>query len=360
VRVLKRTFVEPVMKKLLVLALAIPLASVASAAPKASTPATLVTKSPVAALAADGGRAALMIRRGADPLRWQILVWVPAAHRVLTIHRESEVHPGEGVAIAGTRVAWDDFGFPNTITTRVSSATLTRRSAVSLGSADWSEESAGGEVLAPSGDGKLLAFTDQLQCHEDDENYPCPPGRQTGDVVAATIWRAAPRGHCSTSFSDSRREGHCARVATAHGRLTVLDVDAGRIAARTDDGVRLVTGAGRRLLDVPVRNVNSAALSGNRLAVRVPDSFQIYDTGSGELLDTIPAQSRERLEDLKGGILVTATGKTVTLRRLSGGHTARLHAAGYAHARLEGPGLFVAGARRVTFTPIADVLRLLG
>src|SRR5205809_6892268 len=88
------------MKKLLVLALAIPLASVASAAPKASTPARLVTKSPVAALAADGGRAALVIPgREADPARrWQILVWEPASHRLLTIHTERDAYPGEGVA----------------------------------------------------------------------------------------------------------------------------------------------------------------------------------------------------------------------------------------------------------------------
>jgi hypothetical protein len=84
------------MKKLLVLALAIPLASVASAAPKASTPARLVTKRPVAALAADGGRAALVIPgRGADPARrWQILVWEPASHRLLTIHTERDAYPG--------------------------------------------------------------------------------------------------------------------------------------------------------------------------------------------------------------------------------------------------------------------------
>jgi hypothetical protein len=352
------------MKKLLVLALAIPLASVASAAPKASTSVTLVTKSPVGALAADGGRAALMIpgREGdLGPGRWQILVWEPAAHRVLTIHTESDAYPGESVALAGTRVAWDDLeGLGNTLTTRVSSATLARRSAVALGSDDGTEVPSGGEVLAPSGDGKLLAFTDQLQCDESDETYPCPPGRHTGDVVDATIWRAAPRGHCSTSFSEGRREGHCALVARAHGKLTVLDVDAGRIAARTDDGVRLLSGAGHLLLDVPVRNVSGAALSGKRLAVRVPGSVEIYDTGSGELLDTIPAQSRERLEDLEGRILVTAMAKTVTLRRLSDGHTTRLHASGYAHARLEGPGLFVAGARRVTFTPMADVRRRLG
>ena len=353
------------MKKLLVLALAIPLASVASAAPKASTPARLVTKSPVAALAADGGRAALVIPgREADPARrWQILVWEPASHRLLTIHTERDAYPGEGVALAGTRVAWDDCSscYGNTLTTRVSSATLARRSAVSLGSDDGTEVPSGGEVLAPSGDGKLLAYTDQQRCDESDENYPCPPGRHTGDVVDATIWRAAPRGHCPSSFSDgdSRRPGHCARVATAHGRLTVLDVDAGRIAARTDKGVRLLTGAGRRLLDVPIKNVSGAALSANRLAVKVPGSLEIYDAGSGELLTTIPTQSGDRLEDLKAEILVIANGKTVTLRRLSDGHSAPLHAAGYARARLERPGLFIAGGRRVTFTPMADVRRAL-
>ena len=225
----------------LVLAVVIPIvASVASAAPEASTPATLVTKRPVAALAADGGRAALVIPgRGADPARrWQILVWEPASHRLLTIHTESDAYPGEGVALAGTRVAWDDCSscYGNTLTTRVSSATLARRSAVSLGSDDGTEVPSGGEVLAPSGDGKLLAYTDQQRCDESGEYEPCPPGREPGEVVKATIWRAAPRGHCPSSFSDgdSRRPGHCARVARANGELTVLDVDAGRIAARTD------------------------------------------------------------------------------------------------------------------------------
>jgi hypothetical protein len=34
-------------------------------------------------------------------------------------------------------------------------------------------------------------------------------------------------------------------------------------------------------------------------------------------------------------------------------------ASGWAHAQLEPSGLFVAGARRVTFTPMANVLRRL-
>jgi hypothetical protein len=354
------------MKKLLVLALAIPLASVASAAPRASTPARLVTKRPVSALAADGGRAALVIPgRGADPQEppWQIVVWEPTSHRLLTIHTERDAYGGVGVALAGSRVAWDDCSScaGNTLTTRVSSATLARRSPVSLGSDDGAEGPAGGEILAPSGDGTLLAYTDQQRCDENGDYEPCPPGRQPGDVVDSTIWRAAARGRCPTSFSDgdSRRPGHCAPVARAHGKLMVLDVDAGRIAARTDHGVRLLTGAGRRLLDLPLTNVSGAALSGNRLAVKVPGSLEVYDAGTGKLLATIPSQSGDRLEDLKAGILVTANGKTVTLRRSSDGHTAAFHAAGYARARLEHPGLFIAGGRRVTFTPMADVRRAL-
>lgn len=248
------------MKKLFLLSLAIPLASVAWAAPKASGPVTLTTPGPVRAFAADGNRAALTIRR---PGRWQILVWEPAAHRLLTVHTESDSDPNGRVALAGTRVAWDDWYGGLTITTRVSSATLARRSAVSLGSDDGSDYPTGGEVLGPSGDGKLLAFSEHFRCDDSGSEPDCPPGRQTGDIVDATIWRAAPRGGCPTgSMSDFRRPGHCARVATAHGRLTVLDVDAGRIAARTDDGVSLFTGAGRRLLDVPVRNMSGARSPG--------------------------------------------------------------------------------------------------
>jgi hypothetical protein len=106
--------------------------------------------------------------------------------------------------------------------------------------------------------------------------------------------------------------------------------------------------------------VTGAALSGNRLAIRVPGSLAVYDAGSGSVVATIPAKSGDHLEDLAAGILVIANGKTVTLQRLSDGHNAVLHAAGYARARLERAGLFIAGGRRVTFTPMADVRRALG
>ena len=80
-------------------------------------------------------------------------------------------------------------------------------------------------------------------------------------------------------------------------------------------------------------------------------------------LAAFPAEGSARLdalEDLEHGMLVTAMQKTVTLRRVSDGRTTTLQTRGQAYAQLEPPGLFVAGGRRVTFTPMAAVLRRLG
>ena len=107
------------------------------------------------------------------------------------------------------------------------------------------------------------------------------------------------------SYRDYSPLGHCARVARENGKLTVLAVDAGRIASQTDHGVRLLTASGKRLLR-PSRGVcGRPTLSGNRLALRVPGAFQVYDTGSGELITTFPAEGSARLDplqDLERGI----------------------------------------------------------
>jgi hypothetical protein len=44
---------------------------------------------------------------------------------------------------------------------------------------------------------------------------------------------------------------------------------------------------------------------------------------------------------------------------LTDGKTTMIDAGGIAHAQLERPGLFVAGGRRVRFTPMASVARKL-
>jgi hypothetical protein len=148
-------------------------------------------------------------------------------------------------------------------------------------------------------------------------------------------------------------------IAWADTELTVLAVDAGRLAVRTGPGLRLLTAAGRVIRDIKVRP-QAAALSGNRLVARTETDFEVYDTRTGRLTSWLPATAGLRLEDLERDILVTAAGGTVTLRRLGDGSTTTIRAGRPAFAQLEPSGLFVAGARRVTFIPMRDVLRRLG
>jgi hypothetical protein len=129
---------------------------------------------------------------------------------------------------------------------------------------------------------------------------------------------------------------------------------------RTEGGIRLLTKAGEVVRDIPLRGVRKAALSGDRLAAKTAAAIHVYDVGSGDLSDRLPASRPVTLEDLDGDILVTASGGTVKLQRLGDGRTTTFHTGGVARAQLEPPGLFVAGARRVTFMPMRDVLRRLG
>jgi hypothetical protein len=347
------------MRNLLLLAFAVlALTSAAIAAPRASTVTTLKTSGPVTALAADGDRAALIISN-----RSGVLLWDRAQHRVVKFR--AVLAGGDclcamgGVALAGTRVGWLEYAVGMTFSdTTVGTATVARPAPVRLASASGSAFGKSGDAaLAPIGDGRLLVFTVERRCAaEGEDGPPCPPGRKAGDVIAATLWRTPGGGRCP---GDDAARHRCARVATANGRMTALAVDAGRIAARTDGGVSLLAASGAHLRDITVANVRAAALSGNRLVLRVPGSLQVYDAGSGELVKTLSVESSVRLEDFDHGIVVTARQRTVTLRRLSDGRTATIHTRGRAHAQLEQAGLFVAGGHRVTFTPRREVVRML-
>jgi hypothetical protein len=334
--------------------------SVAAATPGVAQQRTLATRAPVVRLASDGDRATLLVgNRGACA---SVVVWEPTRGRVVRLHSATRGECVEGrpvtraVALAGTRAAWLQAGGGNTLETTVATATLARPNPVSVGLA-LSTSGMGDFARRPLGDGTLLAFTVERRCSEgEDANPQCPPGRKTGDVVAATVWRAAGRGRCPNSYSLVRR---CSRVAKADGELSVFAVDSGRIAVRTESGVQLLTAGGDVLQEFDLR-ARAAALSGDRLAVRTADAVEVYDTGSGELTAQFPAAPSLMLEDLDGGILVTASGRAVMLRKLSNRKTTTIRAAGFAHAQLERPGLFVAGGRHVTFTPMRDVLRRLG
>jgi hypothetical protein len=350
------------MRKLLVLlAFAVPaVASSATGAPTASTVTELRTRGPVLALAADGDRAAFVFSNRHRP---GVFLWDRARHRVVKFR--AVLAGGDclcamrGVALAGTRVGWLEAAVGMTFSeTTVGTATVARPAPVRIAFASGSAFGESGDTaLAPIGDGRLLVFTVERRCAaEGGDGPPCPPGRKAGDVIEATLWRTPARGRCP---GDDAARNRCARVAAANGRMTALAVDAGRIAARTDTGVTLLAAGGAHLSDITVANVRAAALSGDRLALRVPGSVQVYDAGSGELVKTFSVEGGVRLEDLDHGILVLAAQGRVTLRRLSDGRTATIHLPGRALAQLEQPGLFVAAGHRVTFRPTREVARML-
>lgn len=333
-------------------------------APGFATQRKVATRGPVMALAADGDRAALVIgdRRGRPALRYGgcagVVVWEPMPRRVVRLQRPCRPEAQEcregtpAVALAGTRAAWLRTAGCNALLTRLHTATLARPTPVEIVTAGAIGDAGYGTyVRRPVGDSTLIVFTIENRC---DAYNPgpdqCPPGRKHGHIVGATLFRVGGHGPCAGI------PRACSRIAKADGELSTLAVDAGRIAVRTEHGLSLLTSGGDVLREFGL-TARQTALSGNRLAVLTAAALEVYDTDSGRLAARFPATRGLRLEDLQGDILVTASGRTVTLRRLGDGRTRTILAGGIAHAQLEPPGLFVSGARRVTFTPMRDVLR---
>jgi hypothetical protein len=341
------------------------LASVAAAAPGTPTRYVRKTSGPVLALAADGNRAAFIVE-GRVKECMSVMVWDPVHRRIARLQSGAAKcessdrlnrRGAPAVAIAGSRAAWLQSTGGNNLETIIFTATLARPKPVWLAYGAAADGIAGSFVRRPIGDGSLLAFTSEMRCHPDYEGPVCPPGREPGDITEATVWRVGGNGRCSSPVSSG--PARCSVVAKAEGELSVLAVDAGRIAVRTETGLRLFTAAGRVLRNIDVKP-QAAALSGKRLAVRTDRAVEVYDTENGDRLEGLSVPKAVRLEDLNGDILVTAWGGTVTLRRLGDGRTITIHAGRTGLAQLERPGLFVASARRVTFMPMREVLRRLG
>ena len=330
----------------------------------------------IQALAADAGRVAIVVgyplpSDASRPDCKSVEVWQPARAGLVRFQRPCGPNDDQGtvedsaaeVALAETRAAWVNVVGGNDIETQVLTAASARPTMDVAGGVAFGG-AAGETVGHVAGHGNLLVFTDAQRCDPDaaangSSQNQCPPGRDPYAIVGATIWRIGGRGQCPSGAYAGHGDAGRRAVATADGELSVLAVDASRIAARTDSGISLLTGCGKVLEEFAVTG-SAAALSGKQLAVRTTKAVQIYDTDSGRLTTRIPAASNVRLEDLAGGILVTASGGTVTLRKLANGRTTTLHPGGQAHAQLEQPGLYVSGEHLVTFTPMTEVLRRLG
>jgi len=322
---------------------------------------TLTVRGSIYDIAADGGRVAFVADSAIDC--HHVAVWTPSTKSLRRFEEQGPCFDLSnrdglgGLGFAGTRAAWVATAGGNTLEQYVLTRTLAQpeiaevASAFALGDSDY-----GTFIDDVVGAGSILAFSVEHVCSEYQSGTDaCPPGRKTGDVVAATVYRIAANG-CTSSAAQGRARA-CA-VAKSNGLMQVLAVDAGRIAVRTETGVRLLGTDGRVVRDFAAVG-RVAALSGKRLAVRTNDAVEIYDTDSGQLTLRLPVQAGVRLEDLEANVLVTASGGAVTLQNLANGRMTTIRAGGVARAQLEPPGLFVAGYRRLTFTPMRDVLRRL-
>jgi Tol biopolymer transport system component len=305
---------------------------------------TLSLRAPVLGMAANGARVALVVGKSAIDCD-HVAVWTPADGPVarpvpMPCLDRTVLRP---VALAGRLVAWKESTCcAPTTEAGVVRAPLSRLDPPwsSVSETSIEEGRAGTSTGGPIGDGGLLVFTVR--------SYS-----QAGIVVTTTLWRLGGRGRCPTVNSLTLG---CVAVLKARGELDLLAVDAGRIVVGTQSGIEIV-GVGGRVLRRFDATWNAAALSGPRLAVETPEGVDVYDAGSGRLV--LRFRGPKGLQDLESGILVTASGGTVTLRRLEDGRRTTFQVTGKARAQLERPGLFLAGARRVTFTPMREILRRL-
>jgi hypothetical protein len=318
-------------------------------------PDTLTTRAPIGEIAADGPRVAFSVGTTATDCR-HVAVWTPDRRSVRRL--PDRPHPCGDISIrddlasvrlAGTRAAWIVRGGGNTLEEHVVTATLERPTTVGFQAGSSTNDLSGRFITGLAGEGDLVAFSVEERCDPTDpDDRTCPRDRPrdiSDRVIGATVYRLSGAGPSP--------------VTRENGPLAVLAVDAGRIAVRTGTGIRLLSETGSVLRNLPLR-AEVAVLSGDRLAVRTPTAVDVYDVASGRLAASVPVPRNATLEDLDGEILVTASGSTVTLRRLADGRTATFEVTGRARAQLERPGLFLAGDRRMTFVPMAAVVRRLG
>jgi hypothetical protein len=355
----------------------------------AATPAPpLRLTGPVKELAADGGRVAVLLqtsRPGCTVSR--VAVWQPSTRSLAPIGASScseSLSTGAGifsVALAGTRVAYVQYGGGNIRELELRSATLAARRPVTLASASFSlDELSGTYIGRIAGDGSLLAFDWWNVC-------PACAGNAGPQPDRSAAWRVAGSGACPNAGLGSKRL--CTVVRTGPGTLRLLSAAAGSLALlQPDRSVAVVTAAGATTATIPFAagELRAARLDsdGRRLVALVSaggakNALRVYDP-TGVLAATYPLPAARtsgdatcgdpngcktpalRLEDVDSGIAVYVLGAQIHLVRLADGKTATIRPPGRTpvHAQLERDGLYysyslTARSSRVAFMPFAKL-----
>lgn len=327
----------------------------------ANTP-VLPLAGPVSELAADGGRAAILVRtKTGSCARDRVAVWAPATRSFAPIGASACVgstSTGAGlfsVGLAGTRVAYVQFAGGNTRELQLRVASVRSPRPATVASASFGvDEVQGTEIGRVAGDGSLLAFDWWSQC------LPCAaPVAPRGSIL-----RVVASGGAACPNAGLGAQPRCRPLVSAAASLRLLAVGGGLAVMRSGDDVAV------RALDGTV--VYAGAFAGLRAAridarvllvltrVGTQSSLWTIDLSSGLrsgpwLLPAAKSAGDEvcgdpsgcrpaalRLADYQNGVAVYVLGRVVHLLRLSDRRDVaiRVPGVGPVHAQLEPPGLF--------------------
>jgi hypothetical protein len=299
---------------------------------------TVVTSTPVSDLSADGARAAFVTESPIDcdhPA-----VWTPATKAIARFdfpHLCLPTSTGSGIydlELAGSRVAWVDYGGGNTWEFALRTATLRDRHPRRL-----SYESAdAGEYwrFQVRGHADVLVFNDRERlARVGGGRESC----QENGFQAVSI--------CTTI----RRDVHAAPIESVSGQL---------IAIREPDAVAVVDLRGDVVHVFPFA-ASSARLDGDHLIVVRGTGLERYNVQSGALEMTQSIPPGYTLADVDGGIAVLRRAAAIRLVRLDDGRSLAIERRGPMYGDLEGPGLYysyaVGKTGRVAFLPRSELDR---
>ena len=355
-------------------------------------PRIIRTSGVVDGLAADGGLAAVTVRKSRGDCD-RIIAWQPARRSLVRVGSRKRpclgLSTGEWIpyaAVAGRRVAWIWDGGGNFHDQVVRTATVDRPLATTtLATRSYNVDSLVGRFAGNvHGDGDLLVYGTWTVCEgtELESSHPCPAGTPEREPYDSRVHRV--RGTRSSGLAFDPRElgvlaASAGRVAVLQSEALVTVLDAGgrlvrsfpfaggELRGATLDGTRLVvlrrTG-GRHTIDA--YDVRNAAHVSRPIAPPGPASDRRCSWPVVSLPLCRKPYARLRLTDAENGIAVYVLGREIHLLRLSDGAATVVRppaTRGTVEAQLERSGLFYAYQAadkelpgRVAFMSYAEVV----